>query len=259
MAPNLPGVYVRHSVEKDVAEFEGWEKVLGRYERVKREEGFGIAQVYGSIFLTGGRVGEVVTQRPEMFAFKVEVLELADGRRIARDVMEVSRMLLEKRYRKLSHYTERLGADELPKNAMRRLYPSEPDEDGFYERKRFKTERILETRKPFDIPFDEVPKGSRSMHEDLKAYLETMRGQPWLFPSSTRNTHISRGFVWKKFKRFGIYPHYLRGQRASCLISYNGLSMEQMMEWMSWEELRTARHYGKMGKSKLLSVFKRFE
>lgn len=40
----------------------------------------------------------------------------------------------------------------------------------------------------------------------------------------------------------GIYPHWLRGQRASCLISEYGWTMEQMMEWMGWEELSTARH-----------------
>ena len=70
---------------------------------------------------------------------------------------------------------------------------------------------------------------------------------------------MSASYIWKIFNKYGFYPHWLRAQRASCLISWNGLSMDQMMEWTGWEELSTAMHYGKMGKSKLLGVFARYE
>lgn len=257
--PNIAGQYIRRSVERDVEEFAGWPKMLSKYNELKKEEGYDVAQVYGATFLTGGRINESLNLKPGMFTFKTEVITLTDGREIARDVFEVNRMPLEKHYKKQSHFMERLTEEQLPKNVMRRLYPTEPDAEGFYERKRFVTEKIWETRKPFDIPTDEVPKEWRTIHEDLKWHIDVNKGEPFLFPSRTKHTHMSDSYVWKIFDRHGFYPHWLRAQRASCLISWNGLSMEQMMEWMSWEELKTAMHYGKMGKSKLLSVFKRFE
>jgi len=246
--------YRRRSVEREVEEFEGWAKVLERYGRIQREQGFAVSQVYAAAFLTGGRITEVLTLKPEMFLKKQEVVQLSDGRTIARDILEVNKMMLEKRYKKLENWVE--TREELPDNAKRRLFVK--TEKG-YSRRRFKTERLASFRKPFDIPLDEVPKDSRKMHEDLVWHLSASKGQPWLFPSSIRRTHMSRSFIWKKFNLYGIFPHYLRAQRASCLITWNGLSMEQMMEWMSWEEMKTAMHYGKMGKSKLLGVFRRYE
>lgn len=50
----------------------------------------------------------------------------------------------------------------------------------------------------------------------------------------------------------GVYPHWLRAQRASCLIKEYGWPMEMMMEWMGWEELTTARHYAKYGPEMLV-------
>lgn len=257
--PNVAGQYVRHSVEKDIQEFEGWPALLERYERIKAKEEWDLAQTYSGTFLTGGRINESLTLKPEMFTRKTEIITMSDQRQIARDVLEVNRMPLEKHYQKKSHFIEKLQQSELPKNIMRRLYPSEPNQEGLYERKRFVTEKVWEVRKPFDIPMDEVPKNWRLMHEDFSNFLKERDGNEWLFNSHTKHTHMTASYIWKLFNKYGIYPHYLRGQRASCLISWNGLSMEQMMEWMSWEELKTAMHYGKMGKSKLLSVFKRFE
>jgi hypothetical protein len=260
--PNIAGQYVRHSVEKDIQEFEGWPVLLERYERMKASEEWDVSQVYSGTFLTGGRINEVLFLKPEMFGQKTEIITLSDGRQIAREVLEVNKMPLEKHYRKLSHYIERLTESELPRNQRRRLFPSEPDKEGFYERKRFVTEKVWEVRKPFDIPLDEVPAKFSLLHQDFNAYRkerDSVDSSGWLFPSHTKRTHMTDSYIWAVFKKYGIYPHYLRGQRASCLISWNGLSMEQMMEWMSWEELKTAMHYGKMGKSKLLSVFRRFD
>lgn len=258
--PNIAGQYTRHSVGVDIQEFEGWSALLTRYEKIKAKEEWDVANIYAATFLTGGRIGESTTLKPDMFTPKTEIITLADERQIARDVLEVRRMPLEKHYRKLSHYTERLTEADLPVNIIRRLYPTEPNAEGLFERKRFKTEKIWEVRKPFDIPFDEVPSAQRSIHTDFDAYRKEVlaTGEEWLFPSHTKNTHMTQSYIWKIFKEYDIYPHYLRGQRASCLIAWNGLSMDQMMEWMSWEEFKTAMHYGRMGKSKLLSVFKRF-
>ena len=255
--PNIPGQYVRRSVEKDIEQFEGWPTVLSRYLKIQKENGFDISQVYAGAFLTGGRINEVLNLKADMFTPKTEIITLSDGREIARDVLEVNKMPLEKRFKKL--YTDSETVTELPLSSRRRLFPPKPDAEGKYTRKTFKTQKINAARKPFDIPFDEVPKNLRKMHLDFKDQLDYNKGEPWLFPSHTKRTHMTDSYIWKIFNKYGIYPHYLRGQRASCLISWNGLSMEQMMEWMSWEELKTAMHYGKMGKSKLLSVFKRFE
>lgn len=272
MPRNFTGTYHRRSVEKDVEEFEGWEVLLDRYDRIKRGEGFKVAQVYGEAFLTGGRIGEVLASRPKMFTFKMEPFTLADFRVIERPVLEVRGMSLEKRYKKKTHQTLRVKT--LPTNVTRRLFGAEPDAEGYYSRRTFVTEKINAKRKPFDIPLDEVPKSLRIMHEDLKWYLSTLQGEParfpektergsiapgWVFPSNTKRGPMTPSYIWKKFTKYGIFPHYLRAQRMSCLITWNGLTMEQAMEWMCWENWETAMRYGKMGKSKLLGVFKRYE
>ena len=213
--PNVAGQYHRRSVEKDVEEFAGWPKMLAKYDELKKTEGYDIAQVYGGTFLTGGRINESLNLKPEMFAFKTEIITMADGREIARDVFEVNKMPLEKHYKKQSHYMEKLTEEQLPKNVMRRLYPTDPDKEGLYERKRFVTEKVWAFRKPFDIPMDEVPKEMRTMHNDFKWYLDTNKGQPHLFPSRTKHTHMTASYVWKIFNKHGFYPHWLRAQRAS--------------------------------------------
>ena len=168
--PNIAGQYVRHSVEKDIQEFEGWPVLLERYERIKAAEEWDVANVHNGTFLTGGRINEVLFLKPDMFGQKTEVITLSDGRQIAREVLEVNKMPLEKHYRKLSHYIEKKTESELPANQTRRLFPSEPNADGLYERKRFKTEKIWEVRKPFDIPLDEVPGKYSLLHMDFIAY-----------------------------------------------------------------------------------------
>ena len=257
MPRNFHGTYVRHSVDRDVLEFEGWEALLARYDRIKREVDYELAQVYAAAFLTGGRIGETLGLTADMFTQKTEQVQLVDNRVIERPVLEVKGMPLEKRYTKKSHYTMKVR--ELPANNTRRLFETTPDSEGFYTRKRFVTEKVYARRKPFDVPIDEVPSKWRTMHDDLVFWLRANKGQPHLFPSRTKLTSMSPSFVWKVFKPYGIYPHYLRAQRASCLTTWNGLRQEQMMEWMSWENWETASRYAKMGKSALLGVFRRYE
>ena len=52
-------------------------------------------------------------------------------------------------------------------------------------------------------------------------------------------------------KTVRLYPHFLRAQRASCLIAFYHWRLEEMMEWTSWEEVSTARMYAKFGKEAL--------
>lgn len=51
--------------------------------------------------------------------------------------------------------------------------------------------------------------------------------------------------------RLALYFRWLRAQRASCLIAFYGMSMEEMMEWLGWEHLGTARVYARFGEKTL--------
>lgn len=225
--------WVRRSVRRDVRRFVGWPKLIELAKKLRRPA---YRALFTTTFLTGGRISEVSgTEKTPPLARENFII----GDRY----VVVTGMPLLKRYRKTKGYLEEV--DELPKTNLARLYQYDK-KAGKWWRRRFVTEKIAdEVRSDFDIRQDEP------LCSILLDWLREVKSGP-LFP------RISRWMAYREFREIGIYPHWLRAQRASCLISFWRFSMEYMMEYMGWEELTTARHYGKMG-PKLRELFEQVQ
>jgi len=184
---------------------------------------------FATAFLTGGRVSEVLALMKENFV-------------VGKQLITVLNMPLLKRYEKEEEFIE--WTDHPPQNVLRKFYHLD-EQSGRYWRKRYKTKPIYETRIDFGFKKDEP------LCSFLLDWLGRVESGP-LFP------RMSRFQVYRSFREIGIYPHWIRAQRACCLISFWGFTMEGMMEWMSWEELSTAQRYAKMG-PKLMEKFEERE
>ena len=219
--------YHRRAVERDIDEFVGFDLLKDISTRMPEENIKRNQSLFATAFLTGGRIEEVL----ELLASNFEV---------STDEVMVRDMRLLKRYEKTGSWTEYV--DERPKNKLARLFEWDEDRQKWF-RKRFETEILTVKRKPFRFatsePFADI----------LLDWLDNASG--YLFPG--RRGPLSYSMAYRVITAAGIYPHWLRGQRASCLISEYGWTMEQMMEWMGWEELSTARHYARFGPTKLVA------
>ncbi len=74
----------------------------------------------------------------------------------------------------------------------------------------------------------------------------------YLLPSRNRfsreiipNRHTSRGTVYNRITEIhpDLFPHKLRGYRASHLVHERGLSLQALIKWFEWEDTKTALHY----------------
>lgn len=230
--------YHRRSVAEDLSGigFVGWEKLVDLATQFDGPRTRRNQVLFATTFLTGGRISEVLDLKKENFE-------------IAEDEILVRGMDLLKRYRKTEEYKE--WVDEKPKSQLSRLYNFDEEEKKFW-RTRYKTTRRKTFRSPFTFPTREP------LSQILIDWLNSFE-KGYLFPGYSDN-HLSYNRVYHIFKKISLhssgisshlYPHFLRGQRASCLISFYGWSMEEMMEWMGWEELTTARMYAKFGVKRL--------
>jgi integrase len=216
----LPGCK-RASVERDVTEFVGFEKLIelvGQLDKSNRA-------LFAGAFLTGGRISEVLKLRRENFIMMEKLIR-------------VRKMPLLKQYSKTERWIEQVS--ERPANVLRRLYTFDPATQMWW-RRRFKTERREEFRREFAFPADEP--------------LATILIQHLSKIESGLMFDATRQGAWRALRKIGIYPHWLRAQRASCLIAFWGFSMEQMMEWMGWKGLVSAMRYGRMGWRRLADMF----
>jgi integrase len=217
--------------------FVGWEKLIEICSKIHSHKKI-MQEVFATAFLTGGRISEVLNLKKKNF-------------RIEEDQIIVEGMRLLKRYEKTEEYIE--WRDKKPKGAFSKLYKFDEGSGRWY-RKRYKTKLKREFRPAFSFPKREplVPL--------LLRRLEEIEDEELLFPSllkSYKNYPISRQLVNEDFSKVIIghddqgevhlYPHWLRAQRASCLISFYGMSVEEMMEWFGWSEAKTALMYAKFG------------
>jgi integrase len=209
-------VWTRRAVGRDVKRFVGWEKIIELADMLKQDPLY--QAIYATTFLTGGRISEVLPLRRGNFV-------------VSDKYLTVTGMPLLKHYQKMSEYIEE--RDERPATNIGRLFQFNPG-TGKWWRKRYSTERVDAARSDFDVRCDE-PLCALTLE--------------WINNTTSDVLFLgaTRWKAWQKFAGVGIYPHWLRAQRASCLISFWRFTMEEMMEWMGWEELTTARHYAKMG------------
>ena len=222
--------YVRRSVEKDVTRFVGWTRLHELIAEVPQYNFKRNQALFVTTFLTGGRIEEVLQLRKSNFKVNKDTQEII-----------VNDMRLLKRYEKLGEYLE--WVDEKPTNKLSRLFKFDQDKNKFF-RNRYETESKEEIRREFRFATTE------DMAEILLNWLEM--AQDYLFVGY-RDDHLGYDMAYKIITTTGVYPHWLRAQRASCLISEYGWKMEMMMEWMGWEELTTARHYAKYGPAELVA------
>lgn len=219
--------YERRAVSRDLrgTGFVGWIELLQLANKFKGWLAERNKAMFAVFFLTGGRAMEVLPLQSENFT-------------IEKDSVIVKNMPLLKRYDKIGRWTE--YADEKPENRLARLFEWNQKEEK-WSRNRYDTEHKKEFRN-FSFPTNEP------LAKTLVSWIEEHEG--CLFKGYSKK-HLSYVRSYQIFTGIGIYPHWLRAQRASCLISFYDWKMEEMMEWMGWEELTTARFYAKFGVKRL--------
>jgi len=237
------GYWARHPyIRLNVKDYsEGWVGYQPLLELIElagtpREQAF-----LSALFLTGGRVSEVLALKKSMF-------EIRKRER----VIVVRNMPLLKRYRKLSEVK---------------------DEEG---RRKWVTEKLQKTRKPFPIPLKEPL--TPYLLNWIEAWIEAIPEEDGLlFPSPYRvgkplsrfwAYHVIRGLdnrltpelrqklgLDKPFvvdgkvvkDKLHLWLHFFRSQRACCLVSEYGFQLHDLIDWFSWEHIQTAMDYAKKG------------
>jgi len=245
--------YVRLNVRDFSEEWVGYKPLLELVALASkhREQAF-----LSALFLTGGRVSEVLALRKSNFEIRKE-----------ENLIIVRGMPLLKRYRKLQelNFTN-------PKGQTIR---------------RWLTQKLEKTRKPFPILYSEplVP--------FLLDWLEKIPEENGLlFPSPYREGKpLSRFWAYRFIRKLDktvplelrqklgldkplviegvkvkdslhLWLHFFRSQRACCLVSEFGFQLHDLLDWFSWEHFETAMDYAKKGwrglAEKMLQTQKRY-
>ena len=229
--------YYRLSVKDFVEAWVGWTPITSLAEIAgerfgEREEAF-----FSTLFLTGGRVSEVLNLRRSNFEARRE-----EG------LIVVRNMLLLKRYKKLRQYEAA---------------------DGEKTAKKWVTQRLQKTRKPFPIQMQEplTPK--------LLGWIE--KSANLLFPSPYKTDRpLSRFWAYKTVRKLDeslssdlkeslglnkpfvvdgrqvgdalhLWLHWFRSQRASQLVNDYGFEVVDLIDYFSWEHYGTALTYARRG------------
>jgi len=245
--------YHKRSIGSDeVPQFLGWNKLLFIIDSCnrlpydiyykdycrERDKAF-----ISTLFLTGGRVGEVVALRKDNFDFDSN-----------QDFCVVHDMLLEKKFQRIGSYYETV--ETMPKGAHAPLYEPKIFDDGkqVWIRKRWNTTitspkaQQKRIRKPFPI-FNADP-----LFPIMEAWIKRNHSN-LLFPSPKRRKDGSRTMTqtngWiiinrlQKITKIQMWPHWFRSQRASQLYHEWGLTWEELKLWFSWESIKMPQIYTK--------------
>jgi hypothetical protein len=203
------------------------------------------------LFLTGGRVGEVL---------KLTVANFKVVRKEGR--LEVEGMFLSKRYR--------------------REYLDE-------ERKTWKTIKLQGvTRDPFPIRLDEPPVAvllewiEQCKQNKQSLLFESSYGKGdkplsriWAYKLCRKLdrimshilhqnlgldlplTDLETGKVLKE--QLNLWLHWFRSQRACCLVAVFGFDVLELVDWFKWKDIETALHYARLGAGKLADKMSKAE
>jgi len=230
--------YFRLNVKDYSEEFCGWKPLLELVDLAgePREKAF-----LSALFLTGGRVSEVLSLRKNNFEIRKE-----------ENLIIVRGMPLLKRYKKLQelNFTNSKGQTT----------------------KKWITQKLEKTRKAFPISFAEP------LTPFLLDWLERIPEENGLlFPSPYREGKpLSRFWAYRFIRRLDkavspelrqklgldkpliingkvvsdklhLWLHFFRSQRACCLVSEYGFQLHDLLDWFSWEHVETAMDYAKKG------------
>jgi len=224
--------YYRLCVKDFVEEFCGWtplKQLIVEHATQGRDQAF-----LTTLFLTGGRVSEVLALQKQNF----EVRE-AEG------LILVRNMPLLKRYKKLS---------------------ATQDTEGH---KKWVTQKLVKTRKPFPIqlaePLTPMLTDWLGKNEGLLFPSPYKVGEPltrqWAYhlirtldsqlPSSLREAlGLNKPFIkdGKKINdRLHLWLHWFRSQRASQLVDNYGYEILDLVDYFSWQKYDTALTYARRG------------
>lgn len=211
----------KHSVDKDVKSFCGWEtlnKIIETSMTVGSNSTLN-AGFIATLFETGCRVSEALALKANMFS----VYKGCQPRLVL-----VKDMPLLKRYKKTEGYVDAKG------------------------KTRYKTERINALR---DISFRADEALVKPMIEWLIPAWKSLESvDDWLFPSPLDpSKHISRKWAYLMISKTGdklgmeLWPHWFRAMRASQLASEYDLAEASLLEWFEWTKWETAKKYTKFG------------
>lgn len=237
----------------DVLTFVGWDKIkelvrtcelqyYDEWKSPKRDSSYFIERdkaLITVLFLTGGRVNEVLSLRHENFDFSHS------------EYITVKSMLLEKVFRKVRAYIEVL--DNPPrKNVFASLYEPKLLDDGrtVWSRKRWETDinskKVRERRIRKDFPiFEDEP-----LVPILENWVKNSDGL--LFPSydiRRIGKPMTSVRCWQIVKNVGricnldLWNHWFRIQRASQLFYEYDLTWEELKLWFSWQTDVMAEKY----------------
>jgi len=226
--------YIRLNVRDYSEEWVGYTPLLEliEYAGSPREQAF-----LSALFLTGGRVSEVLSLRKNMF-------EIRKRER----VIVVRNMPLLKRYRKIEETK---------------------DEQG---KRKWITEKLVKTRKPFPILLSEpltpilLSWIEAISEEDGLLFPSPYKiGQPltryWAYytirrldmavsPELRQKLGLNKPFIVDGVKvkdNIHLWLHFFRSQRACCLVSEFGFQLHDLIDYFSWEHIQTAMDYAKKG------------
>ena len=255
--------YQRHSVEKDVKTFCGWDILLELVEACGNPLEKALISF---LFETGGRVSEVLSLTTDMFSIIEETKP---------PIIIVSGMPLRKRYRKIGEYFQCIKCESVIKKDSKACEECSSTEI----KRRFRTELRNEVRNDFSIRTDEPLaqimlqhiKKVKETHDLMKEKLERkckrekrkrtidelsiIEQTKFLFLNPQTMKPFSRKWSYNVLRRAGeqigeyFYNHRLRSERASHL--GRSLRAESLLEWFTWEKWETAKVYARKGPEKL--------
>jgi len=230
--------YVRVNVKDFSEEWVGYEPLL---ELIKLAEKPREKAFLSCLFLTGGRVSEVLALRKNNFEIRKN-----EGLIIARN------MQLFKRYRKV----QELNLTNSKGQTIRRWV----------------TQKLEKTRKPFPIllgePLTPILLEWLEKIPEESAYLfpsPYKEGKPlsrfWAYrfirgldkavnPELRQKLGLNKPFIVEGMKvkdNLHLWLHWFRSQRACCLVSGFGFQLHDLIDWFSWENVQTAMDYAKKG------------
>jgi len=196
--------YRRRSVQRDVEGFVGWGCLMELVEACGSELE---AAFVSALFLTGGRVGEVLGLRGDMFSVEEE-----SGVLVVRD------MPLSKRYLKLEEKPGG-GWETVSVEAVRRPFP------------------ILLCEPPASILRNWVERHTGLLFKSPRSVGRPL-SRAWAYKLTQRLEDATGISCW---------PHAFRGWRASQLVSDYGFQVLDLVDFFSWRKVDMAVHYSRRG------------